>query len=229
MDDDCSVVTFGRSITTADTMSPLHSVETLTEHEMRDEQPVDRSLSPSEVKQERPGPLRFRRNLPEIQNELESPRGTCQPCSWQQISSLNGYKTTHTQGDQMKITAGISPVGNYDISNATSFASFAEKIKSENTEPRVILLPPPIGVVKQEGATMSSFPKRRQSRFDPMSAGDEEEDDGYGELGSKHPLRRVSEEKEKELAENVSLPGIQALFGAGQSIYGDDNGPCGGQ
>lgn len=58
---------------------------------------------------------------------------------------------------------------------------------------------------------------RRISRFDPM-AGDEEDgdDDGYGELGGRHPLRRVDEGKEDS---GVSLPGIKALFGvAGEMV-----------
>ena len=53
---------------------------------------------------------------------------------------------------------------------------------------------------------------RRQSRFDPKGEGDDADDEGYGELGHHHPLRRVSEEGIAK--SGVSLPGIQALFGA---------------
>ena len=38
------------------------------------------------------------------------------------------------------------------------------------------------------------------------------EDDGYGELGSRHPLRRVPEESIKD-TRDISLPGVKALFG----------------
>jgi len=56
---------------------------------------------------------------------------------------------------------------------------------------------------------------RRYSRFDPMGRGEDDYDeDGYGDLGGKHPLRRVAEE---DAHETVNLPGIQSLFGiAGQ-------------
>jgi hypothetical protein len=50
-------------------------------------------------------------------------------------------------------------------------------------------------------------------------AGDEDDvdDDGYGELGGRHPLRRVDEGKEDS---GVSLPGIKALFGvAGEIVW----------
>jgi hypothetical protein len=62
---------------------------------------------------------------------------------------------------------------------------------------------------------------RRTSRFDPM-AGDEEDgdDDGYGELGGRHPLRRVDEGKEDS---GVSLPGIKALFGVAGEIVAPRN------
>jgi hypothetical protein len=53
--------------------------------------------------------------------------------------------------------------------------------------------------------------RRRFSRFDPMGRGEEEhEEEGYGDLGGRHPLRRVSEEDGKDL----HLPGIKALFGS---------------
>ena len=57
--------------------------------------------------------------------------------------------------------------------------------------------------------------QRRSSRLDPMAQGDEEmEDGGYGELGNRHPLRRLSEEDKKDgISETVSLPGIKVLFG----------------
>ncbi|ODN79952.1 hypothetical protein L202_03828 [Cryptococcus amylolentus CBS 6039] len=67
---------------------------------------------------------------------------------------------------------------------------------------------------------------RRSSRADPMIRTDDEayeEDEGYGELGQRHPLRRVKEDsKEEEEARQVSggdaisLPGIKSLLsGAG--------------
>lgn len=55
-------------------------------------------------------------------------------------------------------------------------------------------------------------PRRRQSRFDPMGREDED-DEGYGDLGQRHPLRRVAEEDAKESGDRVSLPSIKALFG----------------
>ena len=51
--------------------------------------------------------------------------------------------------------------------------------------------------------------RRRQSRFDPMGRDDEDEE-GYGDLGQKNPLRRVEEDAKEE---SFSLPGIKALFG----------------
>lgn len=51
---------------------------------------------------------------------------------------------------------------------------------------------------------------RRQSRFDPMGRDEEDmEDDGYEDLGHRHPLRRVQEEGKEEA---VSLPSIRNLF-----------------
>ena len=59
--------------------------------------------------------------------------------------------------------------------------------------------------------------RRRQSRYDPVSNDDNEDDnvtyENYGDLGRRHPLRRVSEEGQKERPENVTLPSIKALFG----------------
>lgn len=59
---------------------------------------------------------------------------------------------------------------------------------------------------------------RRQSRFDPMDpAGEDIEDEGYGDLGSRHPLRRVQEEGKEEV---VNLPSLKSLFGPqGESSY----------
>ncbi|WVF71700.1 hypothetical protein IAT40_006508 [Kwoniella sp. CBS 6097] len=60
---------------------------------------------------------------------------------------------------------------------------------------------------------------RRQSRFDPMGRDSDEliDEEGYGDLGHKHPLRRVQEEDGKGdkagSQEPVSLPGIKSLFG----------------
>ncbi|WWC70416.1 uncharacterized protein I206_104367 [Kwoniella pini CBS 10737] len=68
--------------------------------------------------------------------------------------------------------------------------------------------------------TRKKMPVRRQSRFDPMAGENEEvlEDEGYGELGSKHPLRRVKEEENTKEGrasppESISLPPIKSLFG----------------
>ncbi|WVQ67882.1 uncharacterized protein L199_006087 [Kwoniella botswanensis] len=66
-----------------------------------------------------------------------------------------------------------------------------------------------------------TMPVRRQSRFDPMIASDNEEmmeDEGYGDLGLKHPLRRVKEEegtKDNKITppESITLPPIKSLFG----------------
>jgi hypothetical protein len=54
--------------------------------------------------------------------------------------------------------------------------------------------------------------KRQPSSFDPMGMEDEMEDEGYGELGNWHPLRRVKEESPSD-KDDVKLPGIQSLFG----------------
>ncbi|WVQ99181.1 hypothetical protein IAU59_006313 [Kwoniella sp. CBS 9459] len=60
---------------------------------------------------------------------------------------------------------------------------------------------------------------RRQSRFDPMGRDSDEmiDEEGYGDLGHKHPLRRVQEEEGKGdkagSQEPLSLPGIKSLFG----------------
>ena len=57
---------------------------------------------------------------------------------------------------------------------------------------------------------------RRQSRFDPMANDDATEEEGYGDLGQRHPLRRVQEEDKDD---NVSLPSIRNLFSvAGTSV-----------
>ena len=57
--------------------------------------------------------------------------------------------------------------------------------------------------------------RRRQSRFDPMGKDDGIDDESlpYGELGGRHPLRRVAEEDTSKEETGVSLPGIKALFG----------------
>ncbi|WVR07235.1 hypothetical protein IAU60_004276 [Kwoniella sp. DSM 27419] len=65
---------------------------------------------------------------------------------------------------------------------------------------------------------MANMTVRRQSRFDPMARDidDMPDEDGYGDLGHKHPLRRVQEEDHKDgksSHEQVSLPGIKSLFG----------------
>jgi hypothetical protein len=61
--------------------------------------------------------------------------------------------------------------------------------------------------------------RRRQSRFDPMIREEENVDEeAYGELGSRHPLRRVKEE-EQERVEGISLPGIKALFGVAAGMF----------
>ena len=65
---------------------------------------------------------------------------------------------------------------------------------------------------KPQGQGMTLAARRRQSRYDPMAADEEMDEEGYGELGHRHPLRRVAEEEGKEV-ESVSLPGIKALFG----------------
>lgn len=58
------------------------------------------------------------------------------------------------------------------------------------------------------GAPMAGY--RRDSRFDPMvKDGEVEDDGGYGELGQRHPLRRVQEEERED---GVSLPSIRNLF-----------------
>lgn len=55
------------------------------------------------------------------------------------------------------------------------------------------------------------LPHRRQSRFDPMARDEEDlDEDGYGDLGSRHPLRRVQEESKDD--SSVSLPSIRNLF-----------------
>ncbi|WWC89554.1 uncharacterized protein L201_004478 [Kwoniella dendrophila CBS 6074] len=67
--------------------------------------------------------------------------------------------------------------------------------------------------------TDKTMPGRRQSRFDPMMAENEDivEDEGYGDLGQKHPLRRVKEEPVKNdkvsPPDSISLPPIKSLFG----------------
>jgi hypothetical protein len=64
------------------------------------------------------------------------------------------------------------------------------------------------------GAPTTAY--RRQSRFDPM-ANEGDEDEGYGDLGQRHPLRRVQEEEKED---GVSLPSIRNLFSvAGKSFY----------
>ncbi|ORX36873.1 hypothetical protein BD324DRAFT_651350 [Kockovaella imperatae] len=53
---------------------------------------------------------------------------------------------------------------------------------------------------------------RRQSRFDPIGREDDLEEDGYDELGSRHPLRRMDESQRR--SSEISLPGVKALFGS---------------
>ncbi|KAL1405392.1 hypothetical protein Q8F55_009023 [Vanrija albida] len=57
---------------------------------------------------------------------------------------------------------------------------------------------------------------RRGSRFDPMGHTAEDEDDAYGDLGTRHPLRKIREDAQPERnpSESVSLPGIKALLNA---------------
>ncbi|WVQ77215.1 hypothetical protein IAR50_006898 [Cryptococcus sp. DSM 104548] len=66
---------------------------------------------------------------------------------------------------------------------------------------------------------------RRSSRADPIIRTDDEpfdDDDGYGELGQRHPLRRVKDDLREEMqarqqqvpgGDAISLPGIKALLG----------------
>lgn len=62
--------------------------------------------------------------------------------------------------------------------------------------------------------------RRRQSRFDPMDKQEAEDlnDEPYGDLSSRLPLRRVSEEDSKDRGDGVNLPGIKALFGVAAGI-----------
>ncbi len=48
---------------------------------------------------------------------------------------------------------------------------------------------------------------------------DNVEEETYGELEQRHPLRRLSEEDQKERAENFNLPGIKALFGVAAGMF----------
>ncbi|KAK8864201.1 hypothetical protein IAR55_001447 [Kwoniella newhampshirensis] len=70
----------------------------------------------------------------------------------------------------------------------------------------------------------STMLPRRQSRFDPMAGDDDPQidEEGYGELGQKHPLRRLNEEgsvsrdalrERSRPTEAINLPGIKSLFG----------------
>lgn len=64
----------------------------------------------------------------------------------------------------------------------------------------------------------SSMSSRRTSRFDPMGRTDEDADDeGYGELGYRHPSRKLNDEGHRlsngPSPSTFSLPGIKSLFG----------------
>ena len=65
---------------------------------------------------------------------------------------------------------------------------------------------------QKSGQVLNLAARRRQSRYDPMGREEELDEEGYGELGHRHPLRRVAEEDAKEDG-SVSLPGIKSLFG----------------
>lgn len=100
--------------------------------------------------------------------------------------------------------------------------SSASSTPSSSRSPRLQHGYPPIDHqhVPTKPSPLPLAASRRQSRFDPMGREEELDDEGYGELGHRHPLRRVAEEDGKEIAEHVSLPGIQALFGvAGGECY----------
>jgi len=81
--------------------------------------------------------------------------------------------------------------------------------------------PAATGATSQTSASLAV--RRRQSRFDPMGKDDDMEDDGfpYGELGGRHPLRRVAEEETSKEDGSVSLPGIKALFGVAGGSAGE--------
>ncbi|KIR77382.1 hypothetical protein I306_05576 [Cryptococcus gattii EJB2] len=83
---------------------------------------------------------------------------------------------------------------------------------------------------------------RRSSRADPVIRAEDdmyEEDDGYGELGQRHPLRRVKEDMREETeerhehevkltriqeqGEGMSLPGIKTLLGVKEHPSGSSS------
>lgn len=84
--------------------------------------------------------------------------------------------------------------------------------------PRQVLPPSPASNNTDHGAPPGARPPmiRRGSRFDPMGHTAEDEEDAYGDLGTRHPLRKIREDvrPERNPNESVSLPGIKALLNA---------------
>lgn len=86
-------------------------------------------------------------------------------------------------------------------------SAIAEKDTSSMQPPSTY--PQPSG--QASGDSTKPNTKRRQSRFDPMGHdSEEEEEEGYGDLGHRHPLRKLNEEEPRTTS--FSLPGIRSLL-----------------
>ncbi|WWC61660.1 uncharacterized protein I303_104244 [Kwoniella dejecticola CBS 10117] len=147
------------------------------------------------------------------------------------------YAPLHTYSDELSPTPTptasqarhspqlVTPEASSTSVRASSSVTQKEKQVGAGLPPEDL---PPGSMVRMQSVSTSNpvtksntkMPLRRQSRFDPMMGEHDEnmEDEGYGELGQKHPLRRVQEEessKEGRAAppEHISLPPIKSLFG----------------
>ncbi|KAK4687204.1 hypothetical protein P7C73_g2914, partial [Tremellales sp. Uapishka_1] len=127
--------------------------------------------------------------------------------------------TTPTRRDELVLSSSLDMLAETPASppsSSTHPSAAASALMNRHTPP--LFQPGPPLKYEQPHGSLPAFTlarQRRQSRFDPMADGDDEED-GYGDLGSGHPLRRISDSKEEggKEREIVSLPGIKALFGA---------------
>lgn len=130
-------------------------------------------------------------------------------------------------------------INRYDIqalvhtkSPVSTTAKYTKAMRAQVNEPTSVaedtsMQPPASRPQPSEKTTGQPYTKRRESRFDPIGQ-DSDDDEGYGELGHRHPLRQVKEDEPKS-GSSFSLPGIKSLlnpsFGKCTSFFRLANAP----
>ncbi|WVW83680.1 hypothetical protein I302_105701 [Kwoniella bestiolae CBS 10118] len=135
-----------------------------------------------------------------------------------QVKLVKSKSPPHSKAIKLEATSPNTPLPPISMVTADTSARLQTRIFNQSG----LISPSAISPkAKPPSPNRKKMSVRRQSRFDPMMAESEDtmmEDEGYGDLGLKHPLRRVKEEemsKENKITppESISLPPIKSLFG----------------